>query len=139
VSLFIKDGKIKNAALLNSFMLSMVYCAVYVFSFIASSGALEKLIPQTTTNVLLVWLPPALICLAASIICALPLFFIANTDSVKGAFILVALYALFFAAVLFFKSEGEARKFIVQPLIFYFIFPAVFGNIVCRIALRLKA
>jgi hypothetical protein len=139
MSLFIKDGKIKNAALLNAFMLSMAYCAVYVAAFAASSGILEKLIPETTANALLVWLPPALIRLFASVICALPLFFVSSAGSVKGAFVLVALYALFFAAVLFFKSEGDARKSVIQPLIFYFVFPAFFGNLVCRVVLFLKA
>ena len=135
MSLFVKDGKIKNAVLLNAFMLSIVYCAVYVAAFTASSGVLEKLIPETTANVLLVWLPPAFISLAASIVCALPLFFVSNAGSIKGAFMFVALYALFFAAVLFFKSAGSARKALVQPLIFYFGFPAFFGNLVCRVAL----
>ena len=135
MSLFIKDGKIKNAALLNAFMLSIVYCAVYVLAFIASSGVLEKLIPEAAANPLLVWLPPALISLAASIVCALPLLFISNAAPVKGAFLFVAFYALGFAAVLFFKSEGAARQAIVQPIIFYFGFPAFLGNLVCRVVL----
>jgi hypothetical protein len=139
VSLFIKDGKIKNAALLNAFMLSIAYCAVYAAAFAASSGILEKLIPETTANALLVWLPPALISLLASVICALPLFFISGAGSVKGAFMLAALYALFFAAALFLKSEGTARKAIIQPLIFYLGFPAFFGNLVCRVVLFLRA
>ncbi|GHV94687.1 hypothetical protein AGMMS50293_10070 [Spirochaetia bacterium] len=138
MSLFIKDGKIKSTVLLNGFMFSMAFTAVYILAFIAAAAALEKIIPEATPNLLLVWLPPVLISLIASVICALPLFFISHHENVIAAFIFIAVYAVFIIAALLLKYDSESRLLLIQPLIFYFALPAVFGNLVCHTVIRLK-
>jgi hypothetical protein len=135
MALFIKNGKIKSTLLLNSFMLSLVYVAVYVFFFAASTGILEKVIHETAANVFAVWLPPVAVSALASVVCALPLFFAAAREnrnfsqSVTGAFILIAVYAAFMIAFLFSRAPAESRAVLVRPLVFYFALPAVTGNI----------
>jgi hypothetical protein len=138
MNLFIKDGKIKSAVLLNGFLLSMVFTVVYILTFIASGAILEKIIPESSSNVLLVWLPPIIISLIASLICALPLFFVSHNEDFIAAFILIAIYAVFMILFLLLKFDAGSRMIILKPLIFYFAFPAALGNMTCYCIIRLK-
>ncbi|MDR3361511.1 MAG: hypothetical protein LBO64_01490, partial [Desulfovibrio sp.] len=128
MSLFIRDGKIKNTVLLNGFLLSMFFAAVYILAFIASGPILEKTVPQSSSSALLVWMPPAIISLTASLICALPLFFVSRNENFIAAFILIAVYAVFMILFLLLKYDAESRMFILKPLVFYFALPAASGN-----------
>jgi hypothetical protein len=137
MSLFLKQGKLKSSLFLNAFMLSLAYIVVYVFAYALSARLFEKLLPETTTNALLVWLPPVVICLAASVICALPLLFVQNRMTVILAFAFIAVYAAGGIAFMLSKMPPFARTQILQPLLFYYALPAVLGNAVCWLGIVL--
>jgi hypothetical protein len=138
MSLFLKKGKLKSSMFLNAFMLSLVYMLVYVCAYTLSARVLEKILPETTTNALLVWLPPLVICVIASIICALPLLFVQNRITVILAFAFIAVYAVCVSAFMLSKMPDESRMVALQPLLFYFAFPAIIGNAVCWLGIALK-
>jgi hypothetical protein len=112
---------------------------VYVFAYILTSGPLEKFLPETTTNIVLVWLPPLVICLIASLVCALPLLFVQNSMSVILAFGFIAVYAACVIIFMFLKMPAESRFAAVPMLLFYFAFPALCGNVVCWLGIWLRS
>jgi hypothetical protein len=137
MSLFFENGKAKSTVFLNAFMLSLGYTGVYVFVFI-QSNRLIPFLPESTENVLLVWLPPAALSLFASFICAAPVFFVSNHKSITISFLLIGLYAVFIALLLFSRAPEESRRVIIYPLVFYLLFPALFGNLVCHGLIKLR-
>jgi hypothetical protein len=105
--------------------------------FVAGGYAVAGIIGETSSNFFVVWLPPVIISIVASAICALTLLISAKKTSVIFAFALLALYAVFFGVFLLLETEAQMRGFIVKPLLFYLAFPAGIGNLVCHIAIRL--
>jgi hypothetical protein len=137
MGLFLEKGKMKNPAFLNAFMLSLGYIGVYVFVFVQSNRFLIHFLPESTENALLVWLPPAAISLFASFICAVPVFFVSDYKTIIISFLLIGVYAVFIALLLFSGAPAESRRLIIRPLVFYLFFPAGAGNIVCHGVIKL--
>ncbi|MDR0998617.1 MAG: hypothetical protein LBL70_06070 [Treponema sp.] len=137
MGLFLENGKTKSTVFLNAFMLSLGYIGVYVLVFI-QSNRLVPLLPESTENVLLVWLPPAALSLFASFICAVPAFFVSNYKSITISFLLIGVYAALIAVLLFSRASEESRGLIIYPLVFYLVFPALFGNLVCHGVIKLR-
>jgi hypothetical protein len=138
MSLFLENGKIKSTRFLNAFMLSLGYIGVYVFVFIQSNRLWILLLPESTENALLVWLPPAALSLFASFICAVPVFFVSDYKTIVISFLLIGGYAVFIALLLFSRVSAESRGAIIHPLVFYLLFPAASGNLVCHGLIKLR-
>jgi hypothetical protein len=137
MGLFVEKGKIKSPVFLNAFMLSLGYIGVYVFVFIQSGRFLTPFLPESTENALLVWLPPAAISLLASFICVIPVFFVSAYRTIIISFLLTGVYAVFIAVLLFSRASAGSRGLIIRPLVFYLLFPAGTGNIVCHGLIKL--
>jgi hypothetical protein len=138
MGLFLENGKRKSARFLNAFMLSLGYIGVYVFVFIQSNRLWIPFLPESTENALLVWLPPAAVSLFASFICAIPVFFVSDYKTIIISFLLIGMYAVFTALLLFSGVSAEFRRAIIHPLVFYLLFPAASGNLVCHGSIRLR-
>jgi hypothetical protein len=138
MGLFLEKGKRKSVRFLNAFMLSLAYIGVYVFVFVQSNRLWISLLPESTENALLVWLPPAALSLFASLICGTACLFVSDRKTMGISFLLIGVYAVFTALLLFSRASAESRGMIIQPLIFYLLFPAASGNLVCCGLVKLR-
>jgi hypothetical protein len=132
MGLFLENGKRKSVRFLNAFMLSLAYIGVYVFVFIQSNRLWISLLPESTENALLVWLPPAALSLFASLICGAVVLFVSDYKTIVISFLLIGGYAVFITLLLFSRVSAEYRRMIIRPLVFYLFFPAASGNLDCH-------
>jgi hypothetical protein len=130
MSLFIKDSTVKSTVFLNAFALSMAYAAVYVFAYILTAGLVAHLVPEASSSWLPKLLPPSLICIAASLVCTVPIFFMENKKTVLIAFGLLGGYAAAIAIGIVLGYSAEQRYIFWQLFLFYIFFPAFWGNLV---------
>jgi hypothetical protein len=128
MGLFMQEGKVKSALLLLAFSLSLLYAGVYGAAYALTADLVSVLVPLETTNFFLKWLPPSLICIAASIPCGVPLFFVQDKRVVLGAFALLACYAVLAAAGIALAFSGEKRTVLLVFTFLYLGFPALWGN-----------
>jgi hypothetical protein len=138
MGLFLAKGKRKSTRFLNAFMLSLAYIGVYAFVFIQSNRLWVPLLPESTENVLLVWLPPAALSLFASLVCGAAVLLVSDCKTIVISFLLIGGYAVFIALLLFSRLSAESRRVIIHPLIFYLFFPAASGNLVCHGLIKLR-
>jgi hypothetical protein len=128
MGLFIQEGRLKSALLLSAFSLSLLYVGVYGLAYILTAGLVSALVPLEAVNFLQQWLPPSLICIAASILCGAPLFFVKDKRVVLGAFAFLGVYAVLTAAGVIVGFGGERRTVLLVFTFLYLGFPALWGN-----------
>jgi hypothetical protein len=128
MGLFIQEGKLKSALLLSAFSLSLLYLGVYGLAYALTADLVSLLVPLEAVNFLQKWLPPALICIAASILCGAPLFFVKDRRVILGAFVLLGFYAVLTATGVILGFDGEKRIVLLVFTFLYLGFPALWGN-----------
>jgi hypothetical protein len=128
MGLFIQEGRLKSALLLLAFSLSLLYAGVYGAAYALTADLVSIFVPLETANFFLKWLPPSLICMAASILCGVPLFFVKDKRVVLGAFALLGCYAVLTAAGITLGFNGEKRAVLLVFTFLYLGFPALWGN-----------
>ncbi|MDR0623297.1 MAG: hypothetical protein LBG10_02600 [Treponema sp.] len=128
MGLFIQEGKLKSALLLLAFSLSLLYIGVYGLAYALTADLVSRLVPLEAANFLQKWLPPSLICIAASILCGAPLLFVKDRRVVLGAFALLGFYAVLTATGVVLAFDGEKRIVLLVFTVLYLGFPALWGN-----------
>jgi hypothetical protein len=128
MGLFIQEGRLKSALLLLAFSLSLLYAGVYGAAYALTADLVSVLVPLETANFLQKWLPPSLICIAATVPCGAPLFFVKDKRVVLGAFVLLGCYAVLTAAGITLGFNGEKRTVLLIFTVLYLGFPALWGN-----------
>jgi hypothetical protein len=129
MGLFIQEGRLKSALLLSAFSLSLLYLGVYGAAYALSAELVSRLVPLEAANFLQKWLPPSLICIAASILCGVPLFFVRDKRVVLGAFVLLGFYAALCATGVALAFNGEKRTVLLVFTFLYLGVPAFWGNV----------
>jgi hypothetical protein len=137
MGLFIQEGRLKSALLLSAFSLSLFYVVVYGLAYALTADLVSRLVPLEAANFLQKWLPPSLICIAASILCGIPLFLVNDKRVVLGAFALLGCYAVLTAAGVILGFNGETRTALLVFTFLYLGFPAFWGNSVAWTAYAL--
>jgi hypothetical protein len=135
LSLFFKNGKPKDATLLNGFCLSLGFAIVYFIVIYYGIILLTHLLParfrpeelKTTADYFKAWLPPVFLGLFASVLCNIPQFLIKKRKLMFIAFGFLGFYAL--AAGIMLLKHGIP----LSPVVSYLFLPAVLGNILCYI------
>jgi hypothetical protein len=145
MSLFFESGKergkVKSTLLLYALMLSLVYVLVYIFAFWLSAGIIPEV--EVASGFFALWTPPSLICIVASLVCAIPLFFVRDKRIVLIAFGALGVYALLLFVAIIAGIHDETRAAFLQLFVFYIFLPAFWGNVVCwgmqRLQRRIKS
>ncbi|AEF86799.1 hypothetical protein TREPR_1973 [Treponema primitia ZAS-2] len=130
MGIFTDRGKIKSTFFLSAFSLSMLYAVIFILSYALSAGPVANLVPWDTGNFLAVWLPPSIICIIASAICVIPLFFIRDKRLVPAAFFLLFIYAALIGVFALLHYSPEQRRAAAGLFIMYLFLPVLWGNLI---------
>ncbi len=120
IFLFTKNGKVKSTLVVNTFSLSLLFIAIYSFSYLMLIDPLENILAARYGVALASFAESAVPALVGSVLCCSLFFVFKDKRLVPGAYFWLLLFSLFVLIYLFITLQSEDRG----------VFLSLYGRIV---------